>query len=63
MSGQNILGMSRVADVSSYLFDTIPAPRVLQNHLDRNLELHIARIELAFHKALQNAMLRAREHA
>ena len=62
ISGHKTLGMCRVTDVGSYLFDTIPAPRVLQNQLDRNLELYIARIELAFLKALQNAMLRAREH-
>lgn len=63
IGGHETLGMSRVADVGSYLFDTIPAPRVLQNQLDRNLELYIARTELTFLKALQDAMLRAREHA
>ena len=63
MSGHETLGMCRVTDLGSYLFYTIPAPRVLQNQLDRNLELYMARTELTFLKALQNAMLRVRKHA
>lgn len=63
ISGQQTLGMCNVTDVSSYLIDTIPAPRVLQNRLDLNLELYIAKTELQLLKALQNAMLQTRPHA
>ena len=58
--GRETLGMSKVTDKSSCLFGTIPAPRVLQNQLDRNLELYIARTELEFLRVLQNAMLKTR---
>jgi hypothetical protein len=60
IGGDETLGMCRVTDIMSSLFGTIPAPRVLQNQLDRNLELHIATTELEFLKELQNAMQRKR---
>ena len=60
IGGDEMLGMYRVTDIMSALFGTIPAPRVLQNQLDRNLELHIATTELEFLKELQNAMQRKR---
>lgn len=62
ISGEQTLGMCNVTDVSSYLFDTILAPRVLQNQLDRNIELYIAKTELELLKALQNAMLQIQPH-
>ena len=60
IGGHETLGMYRVTNESSSLFGTIPAPRVLQNQLDRNLELYIARTELEFLRVLQNAMLQTR---
>jgi hypothetical protein len=60
IGGGEALGMCRVPDVTSSLFDSIPAPRVLQNQLERILESYIARAEVEFLKELQNAMLRKR---
>ena len=52
--------MGRIGDEECPLFSTIPAPRVLQNQLDRKVESYIV---LAGHKLLkegQKAMLRAK---
>lgn len=58
IGGPETLGMCKVTDSSSCLFDTIPAPRVILNQLDRNLELYIATTGPEFLRALQNATLR-----
>ena len=58
--GLDTLGMGRVTDENPCLFNTVPAPRVVQNQLDRNLELYLAGAEIKFLKALQNAMLQTR---
>jgi hypothetical protein len=55
--GDETLGMCKVTDKTSPLFSIVPAPRVLQNQLDRNLELYIARMECKFLTELQNSML------
>ena len=52
--GPETLGMPLFPDGS------LPAPRVLQNQLDRILESHIARAEGLVLKELQGAMLRSR---
>ena len=52
--------MSRVADKNCSLFNTVPAPRVLQNQLDRSLESYMASMELRLLKELQKAMLQAK---
>jgi hypothetical protein len=57
IGGSDTLEMCRVTDERSYLFNTILAPRVLQNQLDRNLELYITGNEIKFLKALQNTIL------
>ena len=58
--GLETLEMERVTDARSSLYGTIPAPRVVQNQLDRNLEEYVARVEIALVKQLQNAMLRTK---
>ena len=55
--------MCRFIDKRSSLHDTIPAPRLLQNQLDRNLESYIARTESKLLQELQKAMLRTRPQA
>ena len=54
--GYETLGVSRVMEENSSLFGKTPAPRVLHNQLDSNLELYIARTEPDFLKALHSAM-------
>ncbi|KAF1363473.1 hypothetical protein EJ07DRAFT_152281 [Lizonia empirigonia] len=50
------LGMLPVVDQDSFLFNTTPAPRVLQNQLDQILEQYCAKKEMEYLKALQGAM-------
>jgi len=57
----NISGLDMVTDTESPLYGTVPAPRVLQNQLDRNLESYIARFETVLLKELQKAMRRMRD--
>lgn len=45
-----------ISDQESSLFGTVPAPRVLQNQLDRNLASYMAKQEGVFLKELQKAM-------
>lgn len=52
----DISGMDMVMDAESPLFGTVPAPRVLQNQLDRNLESEIAKLETFLLEELQKAM-------
>ncbi|UPX14887.1 uncharacterized protein EKO05_0005358 [Ascochyta rabiei] len=51
------LGMPPVTDPSSFLFNTTPAPRVIQNQLDRRLERYCADQEAECLKALSVTML------
>jgi len=52
------LGMSVVTDQQSFLYGTTPAPRVLQNQLDRILERYCADREAQCLKALSRTMRR-----
>jgi hypothetical protein len=54
------LDMSPVVDPESFLYGITPAPRVVQNQLDRRLERYCAEKEAEYLKALQNSMLRKR---
>ena len=58
ISGEDKLEMTTVDDIRSPLHGTVPAPRVLQNQLDRNLELYIMKKEADLLKAVQSGMLR-----
>jgi hypothetical protein len=60
LSTPGSLGMFTVNDVSSALYGTIPAPRVLQNQLDKYLEEYCAITEVECLKELQKSM-RARQ--
>ena len=60
ISGDDRLGMTLVKDMRSPLHGTVPAPRVLQNQLDSNLESYIMRRERDLLRAVQNAMLKQR---
>ncbi|KAF2158745.1 hypothetical protein M409DRAFT_61404 [Zasmidium cellare ATCC 36951] len=62
MSGLDWLGMFLVVDECSPLYGSVPAPRVLQNQLDRQLETYIATVEAKFLKELSSAMLRNRPY-
>ena len=57
IAGEETLGLSNIEDVRCPLNGTIPAPRVLQNQLDRNLESYIIAKERNLLRALQNAVL------
>jgi len=61
--GPDTLGMNRVMDRECSLFNTVPAPRVLQNQLDRKLESYIALAEHQFLRELQYAILRSKKHS
>ena len=52
IAGEEALGMRPVEDAHSPLYGTVPAPRVLQNQLDRNLESYIIGKERLFLKTL-----------
>src|SRR4051794_6466189 len=58
VSGAETLGMHQVVDKESSLYGTTPAPRVLQNQLDRKLEEYCAETEVVCLNGLQRAMLR-----
>lgn len=60
ISGPDWLGMPLITDQMSPLYGTVPAPRVLQNQLDRKLEAYIARIEKSLLTELSRTMLRIR---
>lgn len=53
---KNALGMGMVEDNKCPLHGSVPAPRVLQNQLDRMLELYIMHTELSLLKAIQRTM-------
>jgi hypothetical protein len=58
LTGKELLGMCTVDDVDCPLFGTVPAPRVLQNQLDRSLESYIAVTEKKLLKAVQRELRR-----
>lgn len=60
IAGEETLGMCLVEEVACPLRGTTPAPRVLQNQLDRNLELYIAMNEQRLLKAIQRDLRRLR---
>lgn len=51
-----VLGMSVVEDPNCPLYGTIPAPRVLQNQLDRAIESYIMLTEKQLLRAIQRRM-------
>lgn len=57
------LGMPFVTDEKSFLLNTTPAPRVLQNQLDHGLEQYCAMKEERYLKALSSTMLLKRSNA
>lgn len=56
------LGMPLVMDQTSFLFNTIPAPRVLQNQLDSRLERYCAVQEGKYLKMLSDTMRQNRRN-
>jgi maltooligosyltrehalose synthase len=56
ITGEELLETRKVEDVDCPLLGSIPAPRVLQNQLDRNLELYIAAKEEMLLKAVQREL-------
>lgn len=56
------LGMPLVMDRTSFLFNTIPAPRVLQNQLDSRLERYCAVQEGKYLKVLSDTMRQNRRN-
>jgi hypothetical protein len=59
MTEDGSLGMNIVENGDSSLFGTVPAPRVLQNQLDRMLEEYCATKEVDCLRGLQSSMYRS----
>lgn len=55
IAGHETLGMSVIEDDECPLCGAVPAPRVLQNQLDRNLECYIVSKEKELLRAIQRA--------
>jgi len=60
ITGKEDLGMRVVEDMECPLNGSIPAPRVLQNQLDRNLESYIVTRERDLLKAVQRGFRKSR---
>ena len=56
MTGEETLGMYTVEDTECPLYGSVPAPRVLQNQLDRTLEVYIIAKEEKLLKAIQREL-------
>jgi hypothetical protein len=60
ITGEDTLGMCVVEDMECPLNGSIPAPRVLQNQLDRNLESYIVAKEQDLLQAVQRGLRKSR---
>jgi hypothetical protein len=60
ITSEETLGMRKVEDIECPLHASIPAPRVLQNQLDRNLECYIIAKEKQLLKAIQRELRKSR---
>jgi len=60
VTSEETLGMRKVEDIECPLHGSIPAPRVLQNQLDRNLECYIIAKEKQLLKAIQRELRKSR---
>ena len=58
IAGKELLGMAMIDDIYCPLHGSVPAPRVLQNQLDRNLELYIIAKENQLLKTIQFALMK-----
>ena len=56
ITGEETLGMQTVEDTDCPLYGTVPAPRVLQNQLDRSLEVYIIAKEKELLKTIQREL-------
>lgn len=60
LTGEETLEMREVEDIECPLHGYIPAPRVLQNQLDRNLESYIVAKEKMLLKVIQRELRQSR---